>query len=218
MPRQQLLRGAEAHGAIYAVWGAFTSLLTVAATRRAVRRVVEQALVAPAAATLSAFNRNRSNGATTADLGSSMISSSSPSRIRMAAVPPLDPAPSDCAPRFKRDMAVAVRRMAGTVLTRANSLSGARAAASRLRDGASCGGEGGDFGGGCGVEDGESREGGRAAAEAVENEAVALVSEVAEVRLFKQVGIFRRSRCPDMMYSKAYAFRYQDGGTRDNAL
>eukprot|EP00903_Cladosiphon_okamuranus_P017064 g15726.t1 len=180
MPRQQLQRGAEAHGAVFAVWGAFNSLLATAATRCTVHRAVEQALLAPAAETLSIFNRNRGNGATTADLGSSTSLPSSPSRARIAALPPPDPVSFDCAPRFKRDMAVAVRRMAGTVLARASSLSGARAAVGILIGGASCGGEGGDFGSCSGVEDDESREGGRAAAEAVGDEAVALVLKVAE--------------------------------------
>lgn len=84
-------------------------------------------------------------------------------------------------------MVIAARRMAGTVLARASSVSGIRAAARKLCDDASCGDETGDCGNGSGVEDGEGREGGRAATEAVEEGAVALVSEVAEVRLFECV-------------------------------
>lgn len=185
MPHQQLLRVAEVHGAVYAVWGAFTSLLTAAATRRAVRRTVEQALLAPAAAALATFNRNCDNDATTTDLGSSTSSPPSPSRTGIAAVPP-DPASFDCALSFRRDMAAAVRRMAGTVLARASSLAGIQAAARRLSDaGAGRGGEGAGFCSGSGVEEDEGRGGGGAgaAAKMVENEAVALVSEVAEVRV-----------------------------------
>ena len=107
----------------------------------------------------------------------------------MAAAVPPDPASFDCAPRFKRDMAVAVRRMTGTVLARASSLSGVRAAARRLSDG-SCGGESGNFGSGSRAQgDDDGQEGGRAATEAVEDKAVALVSKVAEVRWFEQFGV-----------------------------
>lgn len=189
MPRQQLLRGAEAHAAVYAVWGGFTSVLTAAATRRAVRRAVEQALLAPASATLADFNRNCRNSVTAADLGSSMSSPSPPS-TPMAAVPP-DPASFECAQRFKREMAVAVRRMGGTVLARASSLSGVRVAAKRLSDGTSCSGEGGDFGSRSDVEVDEGRGAWRADAEVVEDEAVALVSEAAEVRLFVYGNVLR---------------------------
>lgn len=179
IPRHQLFRGAEVHGAVYAVCGAFTSLLTAVATRHAVRRAIEQALFAPAAATLATFNRNCRDSVTIADLGSSM-----------AAVPP-DPASFDCAPRFQRDMAVANRRMSGTVLARASSISGVRAAARRLSDGgASCDSERGGICSASGVEEDEGQEGPRASTDVVEDQAVALVSEVAEVRLFKHVGVF----------------------------
>lgn len=196
--RQQLLTGADGYGAVYAVWAAFTSLLTATATRCAVRRSVEQALLSPAAAMLTTFNQQCRNSTITATLGSSPSPSSSSSALsaasktRLAAVPP-DPASFDCAPRLNRDMAVAVRRMAGTLLARTSLLSGVRAAARRLSDGGS-GGSGRGFGSGSGVEVDGDRERARVATERVQDEAVALVSEVAEVRVFSCVGVRRPHR------------------------
>ncbi len=169
IPRHlQLLEGAEAHGAVYAVCGAFTSLLTAAATREVVRRVVDQALLAPAAATLATFNHTCRKVVTTAAPQSpSAPPPALPSRIRTTVSP--DPASFDCAPSFKRDMDLAVRRMAGALRARASSLSAVRAAAGRL------------VGGGTGGWSGEDPEGAATGTEAFETEAASLVSAVSEV-------------------------------------
>lgn len=57
MQRRQWRQEAEA--SLYTLWSAFTSLLTAFATRRCVERDLAVALLAPAAATLSAFSRSR---------------------------------------------------------------------------------------------------------------------------------------------------------------
>ena len=179
MPRQQLLEGAEAHGAVYAVWGAFTSLLTAAATRGAVHRAVDQGLLAIAAATLSTFNQTCRKAVTTATIPSSAATLPAlPSRIRTAVVAP-DPASFDCVLSFRRDMDVAVRRMAGARRALVSSLSAVRAAAGRLVDGTGADGAGGGEGGGSD----EDLEGVSAGMEAFEAEAASLVSAVAEVRV-----------------------------------
>lgn len=183
VPHEQILQGAETLGAIYAIWGAFTSLLMAAATRNAVRRAVGQALLAPAVATLAAFNRDWRTIVTTAVFSSSASppsSSPSSSRIRMGDAP--DPASFDCALRFNRDMAVAVRRMAGTVRARESSLSAVGAAGARLMYGDSGDGdsEGGSDGGN-GMDEDEGRERGERAMNTAEVEAASLMSQVAEV-------------------------------------
>lgn len=181
MSHEHLLQGAETLGAVYAVWGAFTSLLTTKATRHAVRRAVGQALLAPAAATLAAFNGDwRKVVTTTAFPSSTSPSSSSSPRIRIGDPP--DPEFFDCALRFKRDMAVAVRRVVGTVRACESSLSTVRAAAGWLIYGDnSYGDRGGGGNGGSDMEAEERREGGVEGMKAAEAEAVSLVSEVAEV-------------------------------------
>lgn len=188
MSNEQLLKGAETLGAIYAVWSAFTSLLTAEATHHAMRRVVGQALLAPAVATLAAFNRGWRAIVTTAPAPSSTSSSlSPPPRIRMGDPPGL--ASFDCAPTFNRDMAVAVRRIAGTVRARESSLSAVRAAAKRLIYGDIGNGDrggGGDPGSGVEEKEGREEEEEVEAIKAAGAEAVSLVSEVAEVCVVRE--------------------------------
>lgn len=174
---RQPWQGAETSGALYSLWGAFTSLVATAATRRVVRRAVGRALFSPAAATLAAFNRGYR----------SILSSTlptSPSSIKRMLTPP-DPASFDCALSTKTKLALATRRMAGAVRARASSILAVRSVAGRLLDGGH--GERGataaaaetGYGGGD-AEDDEGWEGGTAK-KVAEEETVSVVLEMAQV-------------------------------------
>lgn len=178
-PRQQLWQGAETSGAVYSLWGALTSLVATAATSRVVRRAVGRALFSPAAATLAAFNRGYR----------SILSSTlptSPSSSKRMFTPP-DPASFDCALSTKTKLALATRRMAGTVCARTSSILAVRSVARSLLDGVHGDGErratAAAAGTGCGggaAEDDERR-GGGTAKRVAEEETVSVVLEMAEV-------------------------------------
>ncbi|CAM9184941.1 unnamed protein product [Laminaria digitata] len=127
-----LWRGAQAGASIYALWGAFTSLLTATATRRTVRRAIATALLGPAATTFALFNRDCRTAADTATAADSVFYSfsASPPRTETSWTEiSCDPENFDCAPRsFRRKIDAAARRMEGVVRARTASLSIVRAA------------------------------------------------------------------------------------------
>ncbi|CBN76632.1 hypothetical protein Esi_0000_0371 [Ectocarpus siliculosus] len=177
-PRQQLWQGAGTSGAVYSLWGAFTSLVATAATRRVVRRAVGRALFSPAVATLAAFNRGYRS------ILSSTLPTSPSSSKRM--ITPPDPASFDCALRTKTKLALATRRMAGAVRARTSSILAVRSVARSLLDGVHGDGERGATaaaaaGTGCGggaTEDDERRGGGTT--KRVAEETVSVVLEMAQ--------------------------------------
>lgn len=168
-------------GAVYSLWGAFTSLVATAATRRVVRRAVDRALFSPAAATLAAFNSGYRS------ILSSALPTSPSSRRRMLTPP--DPASFDCALSTKTKLALATRRMAGAVRASASSIVAVRSMARSLLDVNRGDGERGATaaavaaGTGCGggaAEDDGGRQGGTVKRVA-EEETVSVVLEMAQV-------------------------------------
>lgn len=141
-----LWRGAQADASIYALWGAFTSLLTATATRRAVRRTIATALLGPAAATFAFFNRDRRAASGVAVAAFPYSFSASPSTVGSSC----DPEKFGCAGSFKRKVDAASRRMEGVVRARTASLSIVRGIATSFVSDAGFVGDG-DGGGGGGI-------------------------------------------------------------------
>lgn len=190
-----LWRGAQADASIYALWGAFTSLLTAAATRHAVRRTIATALLAPAATTFAVFNRDRRTAASASaaiaaypfSVSPPMTASPcGPAKFEFATASPCDPA-FDCARSFKRKADAASRRMEGVVGARTASLSIIRAEVTGFVGDRGDGGGGGgvivDSGGGgsCTKDSAASVEAWRRVEEVAQTEAGSIVLQAVEV-------------------------------------
>lgn len=191
----QRWQSAQTSDVIYSLWSAVTSLVTTAATRHAVRTAVGQSLLAPAAETLAAFNRECAGGSADTTGGLSVTSSTSLSSglsKHLTTEGPPDPASFECALKLTRDISSATRRMAGAVRTRSSSLSVVQAAAERLMAGAS-GDVDGARDGGSGEGNGVGRGRAASATETAEAQVVSIVFEVAQVgiRAYKRNGSLR---------------------------
>lgn len=118
----------EANASVYTLWGAFTSLLIAAATRRSVRRDVAAALLSLTAETLAAFSRQRHNR--------QAHESHSPSAPSSSSMHIQKPVPArlegGIARGLERTMKAARSRLAGAARAWSASLSDVRAAARTL--------------------------------------------------------------------------------------
>lgn len=130
--QQQPWRPTETEvSSLFVLWGAFTTLLTVSATRRAVKQRLVCTLLAPATATLAAFRRVHQSSS------NNNLEVSSPLSPTANLTAPPDPMRFKCARGVRRELDAASRRLAAVARVHAESLSAAQSAATDIFTGLS---------------------------------------------------------------------------------